>query len=222
MYPMPTRRVLPMQRGYTDYLKAQRAAKAAQTFQGNAPDLTNRYMQAVSQAGAGVGNPTEQAATGRMLKFNPGAAVTQYATGAFNALKPELARSVGELRGQQVGMGRFDSGFATEDEDRLVGQAYKGLTDQISQQALGAAGLAERNNEALAGVGSDMQNRYLDLISGGLDRATAEKNAEQQRKKGLFGTIGSVLGGIGGFAFGGPIGAQAGARIGGTLGGVAG
>lgn len=63
------------------------------------------------------------------------------------------------------------------------------------------------------------RNRLLDLLSGQRDYEQAVANAKAKKKKGLFGSLGALAGGIGGFFLGGGLpGAKVGAEIGGTVG----
>jgi hypothetical protein len=62
------------------------------------------------------------------------------------------------------------------------------------------------------------RNRYLDLLTGQRDYDTYLAEQKRKRKGGLFGALGSIAGGVGGFFLGGPAGAAAGAQIGGSAG----
>jgi hypothetical protein len=180
--------------------------------------LKNRYIRAMGRQGelAGQGEDLffEQASA-----FDPYAAAERSARGMFDTFREDLGQDIGDLRGQQVGMGRLDTGFATEDEDRLITGGIRNLNNEIAGRSMQAAGMDWQRIQGIGGAAMHYGDNYLDLVSGGLDRYTAEENAKRSRKKGIFGAIGTGLGAIGGFALGGPAGAAAGARIGGSMGG---
>jgi hypothetical protein len=161
---------------------------------------------------------TEEDYRRRAGAYDPYAAVERSARAAYEGVRDDIGRDVGELRGQQVGMGRLDTGFATEDEDRLVTESLRGLERQIAGQSVQAAGLELSSINALGAFSANQRQQALDLIAGGYDRTQAADNASRERRGGIFGGIGSVLGGVGGFLAGGPAGAVAGSRIGGAVG----
>lgn len=150
--------------------------------------IRNRYTDALARTG-GVAQRGEEAYLDRATKFDAGGYARDASQAAFNQFLPELKRNIGELRGQQVGMGRLDTGFATEDEDRLVTESTGRLTDQIAGYGMQAAGLQLDNDQGLGRFGAEYGNRYLDLVSGQYDRKTAEENDRKASK-------GSGLGGF--------------------------
>jgi len=147
--------------------------------------LRARYQSGLRRAG-GLAEQSENAFLSGIEGFDPTTAMQTSANAAYEQFRPELARDLESLRGTQVGMGRLNTGFATEDEDRLIGDSLKRLEQDIAQQALQAQGLELQSTGMLGNFASEQGGRFLDLVSGGLDRKQAEKNA----KKG---------GGIGGF-----------------------
>ncbi len=165
-------------------------------------------------------NETGQEFRRRATAYDPYEAVRTAATGAFEELRPELERSVEDLRGQQVAMGRLNTGFANEDEDRLVEGAFRNLNNEVARNSVAAAGLDLQGINALGAFSQHARDQYLDLVAGGLDHITAEENAKKQKRGGLFGALGSIVGGVGGFVLSGgnPIGAYAGAKAGGSIG----
>ena len=77
----------------------------------------------------------------------------------------------------------------------------------------------QRNVANTAGsYANENYNRYLDLLSGTRDCETYLAEQKRKRKGGLFGGLGTLAGGVGGFILGGPKGAMAGAQIGGSVG----
>jgi len=80
------------------------------------------------------------------------------------------------------------------------------------------AGGYGRMYEGETAVAEGSRNRYLDLLAGNRDYEIMMDNMKRERRGGLFGGLGAIAGGIGGFMIGGPAGAYAGAKIGGAAG----
>lgn len=147
--------------------------------------LRNRYTDAMNRTGTNAErgeNDYFQRAEG----FDAREYAGQAAQGMFDQFMPKLQESIGDMRGQQVGMGRLNTGFATEDEDRLVRGGLEDLNHQVAGLSMQAAGMDQRNTEGLGQMGLEMGNRYMDQVSGALDRKTAQQNA---KKKFGFGDI---------------------------------
>ena len=108
------------------------------------------------------------------------------------------------------------TGFGYDDQDRL----WEGFMDRIG------SGIESRSMEGsrqkLGALTTDYssQDRYGEYLAGGYDQEMDRYNEEKKKKSGLWGTVGSVLGGAAGFipgfgaAIGGPLG---GAAIGGSI-----
>jgi len=157
------------------------AAGSAGAAPGWATDtIRNRYTDALNRTG-GQAELGEDAFLDRATEFDASSYMREAATGAWNEFLPQLDRRIEGLRGEQVGMGRLNTGFATEDEDRLVSEGLGRLTNQLSEQALGAAGLNLDNQRQIGGYASEQGGRYLDLIAGQYDRKTAETNAKKRK-----------------------------------------
>ena len=133
--------------------------------------------------------------------FDPTASVERYGQAAYRGFERNLGREMETLRGSAVGAGRLDTGFQTEDEDRVVTDLGERYHDSLARQSLGATALEQRNLEGVGAYGAGQQNSYLDLISGQLDRETAEKNAKKKLigdvLGSLFGAGGRIAGGLG-------------------------
>jgi hypothetical protein len=140
---------------------------------------------------------------------------------AFDDHREDLERGIGDLRGQQVGMGRLTTGFGQEDEDRYVTDLNTRLSRELARGAFTAASLDQQN---IAGIQSGAESARLGAdaaLSGQLDRAQAEVNEKRQRRARRLSLLGAGVGAVGGFLIGGPAGAAAGARVGGQVGGAA-
>jgi hypothetical protein len=182
-----------------------RAARgwATNTIRNRYTDAMNRTGDLAERAEGGYLDRAESFNAGDYLE-QPGFDAMNYvntaAQGAFGQFLPQLREDIGELRGQQVGMGRLNTGFATEDEDRLVTRSLSDLGDHVAGLSMQGAGLQSGHNQAnadrrmragglqlendrgLGQFGMEYGNRYLDLIAGQYDRKTAETNS----KKGKF------------------------------------
>lgn len=161
-------------------------------------NMENRWMDAL---GASEGSLREA------REFDPRQALGRYARGAYQQFEEDLGENITDLRGQQVSMGRLDTGFATRDEDRLVEGMTEDLNRRLLRASLQTAGM--RQGQLQQGA-----NRYLDLLTGVSDRKARQK----RRRGGLFGGLGALAGGLAGTFLLPGVGTAAGAQIGGALG----
>jgi hypothetical protein len=107
-------------------------------------------------------------------EFDPFEAVGTSARAGFETFRDDFSEFLRDFRGQQVGSGRLDTGFAVEDEDRVLFRGLQDLNRQIAGQALGASSL----KLSAISRADQSRDRFLDLLSGGLDREQAKKNAK--------------------------------------------
>lgn len=166
-----------------------------------------RESQRAEQEAAGVARQRQQ-------DYNPQEYAERSARGMWDVISRDMSEQLIDLRGSQVGMGRLNTGFGYEDEDRLYRGAYDRMGSELASRSIQTAGLE------LGNINSMQQSRELapSIAAGGIDQELALKDYERQRRGGLFGGIGGVLGGIAGFALGGgPVGAAVGSNIGGNL-----
>jgi len=155
----------------------------------------------------------------RSLGFDAQAAAERSAMGIAGSLSGQLGRNLELARGQAVGSGRLETGFFDEDRGRIFEDFNERLTNAIAQQALQAQSLNLQNLGQIGQFGQNVQNRFVNLLGGSLDRATAEENARRQQGGGLFGQL---LGGVIGAAapgIGSTIGGAIGSGISGLFGG---
>lgn len=161
--------------------------------------------RAVSERGR-LGSRAEQEYLSRAIGFDANRAVRDAAIGGFNAFRKQLGRDLHALRGRQVGMGRLNTGFATQDEDRLIEGGLNDLNNMILQNALGAASLDLRNLQGLGAYGANQSNVYLDALAGLNMTRRAQQLQNQASKRGfLGGLLGAGIGALG-TALGGPLG----------------
>lgn len=123
----------------------------------------------------------------RATSFDPYAAVEQTAMGSYNLLADQLDRRLKGLRGQQVGMGRLNTGFATSDEDDLVREGRDQLTNMLLAASMNAAQMDLSRTNMLGSYAGQQQQNYYDLLSSGLDREQAAANARRQSRDSLLG-----------------------------------
>jgi hypothetical protein len=178
-----------------------------------ASQTQTQYDQATRTAGT-AGQTAGSYYLGRATTFDPYAAAERSAQGQFGSFRTALNRDLSTLRGQQVGMGRLNSGWAQSGEDELVTHGLEDLNNRIAANSLAAAGLDEQNFSNVGNYGLAQTGMYNDLLSGKLDRDQAAANAKRARRGGLLGGLGAVAG----LALGGPEGAAVGQAAGQGLG----
>ncbi len=157
----------------------------------------SRFLDALNPQ-QGRADTAENFYLDKATAFDPTAALDRYAGAAGARFRREAGESIDKVRGQQVGMGRLDTGFATQDEDRILTELGTRQQEDLDSRALDATNLELRNIEGVGGYGERTRGTYLDMLSGGLDRETAEANAKRQM---ISSILGSVLG-AGAYAFG--------------------
>jgi len=176
----------------------------------NLPAFRNRFVAAMDPAQR-VAEETEADYLGRARTYDPQASFERTAGAMWGDVREDLGEDLRDLRGASVGAGRLDTGFYDEDQGYLIDKATEEFQRSLAREALGTESLRLRNIEDLGQYAMGASNRYLDLMTGGLDRAEAEEEAKR-RKGSFWGRLGRGLaGGIGGFVTGGPAGAAAGA-----------
>lgn len=122
---------------------------------------------------------------------------------AVSAGLPEFNRELQDVRENAIRRG-VSNGLGTFYEGDLASAFERNIANATSSKSLD--------------VYESSRNRLLDLLSGQRDYEMAVANAKKKKKAGLFGALGTLAGGVGGFLLGGPKGAELGASIGGTVG----
>jgi hypothetical protein len=120
------------------------------------------------------------------------------------AQAPALAGALQSTREGAIRRGITGGDLGTSYEGDILSAYQKNIAHETGSRALD--------------IYDSSRNRYLDLLSGQRDYETAEAERKRRKRGGLFGALGAVAGGIGGFFLGGPQGAYAGAKAGGSLG----
>jgi hypothetical protein len=181
-------------------------------------NLMQLYQDAIAQSRDSANGLAD--ATDRFKNFDANAGFESAVRGATGRAKRTFDLSLEGLKGSAVRNGRLNTGFFDEDAGRLYEQTQDNLNNTIGQYALQTQGQQLQANQAYLGAGQNQQQQYYDLLSGGLDRETAEGNARKARKASLLGGLASLAGtAIGAFA-GGPPGAALGGRFGRSVGGA--
>lgn len=175
----------------------------------NPTAFRNRFVQQLNPAQR-VAESTEADYLRRARSYDPQASFERSANAARVGYRKQLQRDLRDEEGAAVGAGRLDTGFYDEDRGEVIRRSDESFNRELAGMALNTEGLRLRNQEGLGQYGQFASNRYLDILTGGLDRAEAE--AEARRKRGSFlGRLGrGIVGAAGGFVAGGPAGAVAG------------
>lgn len=180
--------------------------------------LQNRYLTALSTAGT-RSRRNQEAYEEDSAAYDPQESFERSAEGAYAGFRDRLNEDIGSLREEQVGTGRLRTGWGTQDEDRLVTRSADRFSSMLADRALQTEQLRYSNLRDRGGYAERQGNTYLDLVSGGLDRAQAEENARRERRGNKARGIGTAIGAVGGSFIPG-IGTKAGGTIGGALGGL--
>src|SRR5690606_19405149 len=183
--------------------------------------LKNRFISALS-ASERRGQEAEDEYFRRAREYDPTAAVTTAAQGAWAQIAPQLQDTIRDLRGRLAATRRLRGGYGEMEEDEVFTRAAQHLTSEIARNAMSAAGLQLQNIQGLGGYGQAVTNRYLDLLAGGMDREQMEENARRRRRGGIGSLIGTGLGALAGTYLFPGIGTKLGAQLGALLGGTAG
>jgi hypothetical protein len=174
-----------------------------------------QYMQAL-QRDQGRGYAAEDEYYDRAREFDPQASVNRAAEGAMATIQRPMQRNLKQFRESQVAQGRFTTGNRFVEEDEIVARMHESVGNEIARNSLQATGMELRNNEGIGGYGERTSGRYLDLLSGQMDRETMEEEAAKQRKASRWGALAKLAGGVAGTVFG-PVGAAAGSYLAGKL-----
>lgn len=174
--------------------------------------LRNRYIRALSGDEA-RGRRAEDEFIERSTTFDPYESAQTAARAQVAAVREQFGEDLDDLRDFNAGIGRLETGYGGMDEDELFEDVVDRTSRQIASNSLAATSLDLQNTQGIGAYGERTTNRYLDLLSGGLDREQAERNARRAERASLWGTVGGLAGGVAG-SFLGPIGGAAGAAVG--------
>ncbi len=145
--------------------------------------------------------------------FDPSEAVTRFGSGFLDEAREGLGQDFESLTGQAVGRGRLRTGFFQRDTGRLFQDFNRRVANAIALQSLEASRQSLSNIQGLQGFGADLLRQETDVLSGALDRGTAEENAQGG------GFFGKALGTAAGLV-GGPVAGAIGSKLGSTIAGA--
>ena len=184
----------------------RKAGSTTQQAQGAMDDLNRR--------GGGFQDEYEQWAKG----YDPRESMETWAPALYSQFGERMGEQIGDMRGDQVSMGRLDTGFATEDEDRLWKYGLQDLNRTLAANSLQAEGMYMQHKTGMGAYGMENTGRYLDMLAGERDRELLQKQIDAKNKSSWLGALGTLGGAAIGFFAGGPPGAAAGANIGSQMG----
>lgn len=141
-----------------------------------------------------TGRDLERTYIDRAKSFDPSKALDDYARGAFGQVSQNISDQLRDLTGRAVGSGRLNTGFFDEDQGEVVNRNLSDFNNQLLSHALDAESMGLQNLQSLGSYAANKQNTYYDLLSGGMDRETAEENARRQREASLFGGLAQLAG----------------------------
>lgn len=151
-----------------------------------------------------IGQGLEDQYVSGMSGFDPYAAYREAAQGAFGDFRRQFAENLQSLRGQQVGMGRFDSSLATRDEDRLFTEMGSRLADTISQGALQAGQMRLQQLGQMGDYAARLRDTATQAAFGDWATRHQQQAADRASRRSMWGHIaGGVASAMG------PIGAAA-------------
>lgn len=159
---------------------------------------TGKAYDASTQSAGAAAAGAQAKYAGDNAGFDPEAAFRTSAQGAYGTFATQLGQTLRNLGGKAVAAGRFDSGFYDQDQGQVIRDVSSDFTNNLNTRALDAAGMrlsqiGQEGNYALQQSG-----QYDDLLSGGLDRETAQQNAKRQQRSsfwsGLFDLGGQAAG----------------------------
>lgn len=173
--------------------------------------LINQYSGQSGNAGSDRGALLNQVSGGQD-------ALTRSIQSAMSSAMPGFFKNLQSLRESNVARGAGTGGLGTTTEGDLMSAFQRNIANAAGSQAMNLYNTQGSLLSGLLGQDNSQNAQYASMLGGQRDYETQQANAAKQRKSGLFGGIGSLLGGIGGSIFGGPAGGALGASIGGGLG----
>jgi len=164
-------------------------------------------------------------------EFSPQMAFERRVQAAENQTRERFARDLESLRGSQAAAGRLRTGFATEDEDRLLRASRMDLQNLIGSAALQTSGMELDRLGLLGSYGDRLSERAMAARAGELYSLRDQRAQDTSDRRSFWGNIisgvltaggavaGGLLGGPGGAMAGASAGRAVGSRVGGGGGG---
>lgn len=161
--------------------------------------LWNHYLDSLEgeESNGNAGGDAEDYFYQQARDFDPRKAVNEYAQGAYQEIfngTGGVGQQLDDLRGRSVGSGRLDTGFFDRDSGEVMQRGQADLNSRIAQQSTAAAGMNLSRINSIGDYGANRRSRYLDMLSGGLDREQAAKNASRKATNDTLSTVGQFAG----------------------------
>lgn len=200
--------------------------RQAQQTGGDEEDLRRRYYDRLKTS-EGDADRLMQEYTQSAGAGDPRAAFRESSQAAFDTFKEQFSDNLSDLRGQQVGQGRLNTGFRFDDEDRLFKGMGENLNRTISDRALDAERLVQNQTAQRAGMAQWAGDRATAGVGGEYHTLRGQRMQDERdgrerrdsRRRGRWNTLLGLGGAAIGFGLGGPGGAAAGFNIGSRAGG---
>lgn len=140
-----------------------------------------------------IGQSMEDEYVSGLMRFDPYSAYREAAQGAFGDFRRQFADDLQRLRGQQAGMGRLNTGFATMDEDRLFTDLGSRLMDTLSQGAMQAGQMNLQRLGQMGDYAGRQRDTAMQAAFGDWATRYQQRAADQASKRSMWG---NVLGGL--------------------------
>lgn len=158
------------------------------------PTATDAAMSASTAQAGNSARAASASYDNANASFDPSAAFKTYTSGAIGDFNTNLAKQLQTMTGSAVGAGRLNTGFFDQDQGQLVKDMGTNFANTISQQALNVSGQQEADLSRRGNYALGTSQNYNDLLSGALDRQTAQQNAKRQQRSSLYGDVAKVAG----------------------------
>lgn len=153
------------------------------------------------------------------IQEDPRAAYERAAGSAFSRYGRNISEGIRDLRGQQVGMGRLKTGFATDDEDDLYRNITEDFSNTLADRALQAEGLNQNRLGMMGGYGTALTTEALGARVGEYQTLRAQRMQDEADRRKSRGSLIGSLAGVAGTILAGPVGGAVGGYLGKKLGG---
>lgn len=166
---------------------------------------TRGYDRAIGRA-EDVGSDLLTSFSSGIQSFNPQAILEQRLASAHADFKKRLGRDIESMRARQVAGGRLDTGFATQDTDRLFERSAEDLNLLTGRFAAEAGNQDLRRLSLMGATGAGLTR---DVVAERGSEAATLRHQRYQDQADRRNAIGSLLAaglGAAGTVFGGPLG----------------
>lgn len=135
-------------------------------------------------------------------EFDPQESINTIARAGVDSVRRDITDILDNVRGEHAAMGRLRSGYGMRDEeDRIIDVFDQRVGERVAMAAPQAAAMKLQNFTNLGAFGSQVRTRGYDLATSAEEIRIAEKAAEQSRRRGIGGALGTLAGIGAGIAF---------------------